>query len=54
MLRYGQVDNGLDYSELTPGLVYWIRPSVPLKLAYSFRSGDRDDDVLQLQLAFGF
>ena len=54
VLRYGQVDNGLDYREWTPGIVYWIRPSVPLKLAYSFRSGDRDDDELQLQLAFGF
>lgn len=54
VLRYGQVDNGLDYGEWAPGIIYWIRPSVPLKLAYSFRTGDRDDDVLLLQLAFGF
>ncbi len=54
VLRYGQVDNGADYDEISPGIVYWIRPSVPLKLAYSFRNGDRDDDELQVQLAFGF
>lgn len=54
VLRYGQVDNGIDYGEWTPGIVYWIRPSVPIKLAYSFRTGDRDDDVFQLQFAFGF
>lgn len=54
VLRYGMVDNGLDYGEWTPGIVYRIRPSVPLKLAYSFRTGDRNDDVFQLQLAFGF
>jgi len=54
VLRYGRVDNGLDYGEWTPGIVYRIRPSVPLKLAYSFRTGDRNDDVFQLQLAFGF
>ncbi len=54
LLRYGQVYSGLDYGEWTPGIVYWLRPSVPLKLAYSFRTGDRNDDVLQLQFAFGF
>lgn len=54
VLRFGQVDNGIEYREWTPGIVYWIRPSVPLKLAYSFRSGDRTDGELQLQLAFGF
>ena len=54
VLRYGQVDNGADYDEISPGIVYWIRPSVPLKLAYAFRNGDRDDDELQVQLAFGF
>lgn len=54
VLRYGRVDSELDYGEITPGIVYRIRPSVPLKLAYSFRTGDRKDDELRLQLAFGF
>ncbi len=54
VLRYGQVDGATDYEEWTPGLVYWIRPSVPLKLAYSFRNGRGSADELQLQLAFGF
>ena len=54
VLRYGEVDNGLDYRETTAGLVYWLLPSVPLKLAHTFRSGDRRDDELLLQLAFGF
>lgn len=54
VLRYGQVNDGSDYEEWTPGIVYWIRPSVPLKLAYAFRSGDVDFDELMLQLAFGF
>jgi len=54
VVRYGEVSDGVDYDELTPGVVYWIRPSVPLKLAYAIRSGNRSDDELQLQLAFGF
>lgn len=54
VLRYGKVNNRGDDREWTPGVVYWIRPSVPLKLAYAFRSGARQDDELQLQLAFGF
>ena len=54
VLRYGEVDNGFHVHEWTPGLIYWIRPSVPLKIAYALRSGDRPDDELQVQLAFGF
>lgn len=54
VFRYGQVSNGVEYGEITPGIVYWIRPSVPLKLAYSFWTGDRAGGELRIQLAFGF
>lgn len=55
--RYGAVDDGQDFRETTLGLDYWLTPSVPLKIAYSFRDeeGDElDNDRFQLQLAYGF
>lgn len=55
--RYGEVDNRISFRETTLGLTYWITPTVPLKIAYTFRDEDRnevDNDEFLLQLAFGF
>jgi hypothetical protein len=40
------------HQELALGLVRWLQPSVPIKLAYEFHEGL--DDRLTLQWAYGF
>ncbi|MFQ5514968.1 MAG: hypothetical protein ACE5FG_11080 [Myxococcota bacterium] len=57
VLRTGEVDDDLDYRETTFGVAYWLTPSVPLKLAYTWRDEDHtevNNDQLLLQIAFGF
>ncbi len=57
VVRHGEVDNGMDFRETAFGLIYWIKPSVPLKLAYTLVDEDRnelDNDRFDVQLAYGF
>ncbi len=63
ILRYDTIDvpsgapGSVDEHRWTPGIDYWVTPSMVLKLAYEFdnRSGGEDDqDALLLQAALGF
>jgi hypothetical protein len=62
ILRYDALDvpddapGSVDEHRWTPGIDYWVNPSMVLKLAYQFdeKSGDEDSDALLIQAALGF
>lgn len=62
ILRYDAINapsgapGSVDEHRWTPGIDYWVTPSMVLKLAYQFdnKSGEQDQDALMLQAALGF